>query len=109
MSPRKMPSRDLIRLTITVGVASVFMFAPIAYAGITVEALDAAERMERLSIIGVLTCGIITAWTAFFWLLRIIFARDSAERLELSKVIQENTAAKMLCHEERLRKERAGK
>ena len=104
MSPRKMPSRDLIRLTITVGVASVLMFAPIAYAGITVEALDAAERMERLSIIGVLACGIITANTAFFWLLRIVFQRDSAERRELSKVIEQNTAAMMACHDARQRK-----
>ena len=107
MSPRKMPSPDLIRLTITVGIISVIMMAPIAYAGITGEAFDAAERMERLSIIGVLTCGVVTAWASFFWLLRIIFARDAAERRDFARVIEANTAAMALCHEERQRKDRS--
>jgi hypothetical protein len=101
MSPRKMKSPDLIRLTIAVGVVSVMLCAPVAYAGIADDAIDAAARVERLSIIGVLTCGIITAWTAFFWLLRIIFTRDAAERRELQKVVEANTAAMMACHDAR--------
>ena len=99
MSPRKMPNVDLVRLTITVGVISILLSAPVAYAGITGDALDAAERMERLSIIGVLTCGIITSWGAFFWLLRMVMARFAA-------VIEANTAAMLACHDERQRKER---
>ena len=106
MSPRKMKTPDLVRLTIAVGILSVVLCAPIAYAGIADDAIDAAQRVERLSIIGVLTCGIITAWGAFFWLLRIVFQRDSAERKELAEIIQGCTAAMQSCHDERQRKER---
>lgn len=101
-----MQTPDLVRLTITVGIISVVLCAPIAYAGMADEAIDAAARVERLSIIGVLTCGIITAWTAFFWLLRQVLVRFSTGEKELSQVIQANTAAMLACHDERLRKER---
>lgn len=101
-----MQTPDLVRLTIAVGIISVVLCAPIAYAGIADEAIDAAQRVERLSIIGVLTCGIITAWGAFFWLLRQVLVRLSAGEKELSAVIQANTAAMLACHDERQRKER---
>jgi hypothetical protein len=97
-----MKNTDLVRLTITVGIMSILLSAPVAYAGITGDALDAAERIERLSIIGVLTCGIVASWGAFFWLLKLVMARFTA-------VIEANTAAMLACHDERQRKERGVK
>jgi hypothetical protein len=108
MSPRKMQTPDLVRLTIAVGAACALLCVPIAYAGIADEAIDTAARMERLSIIGFLSFAVVVSQTGFFWLLRVLVLRDATERKEateqrkeLSKVIETAAAAMMACHDAR--------